>query len=242
MAGSSYVFYIIFALLPSIIWLAFFLTKDRHPEPKRVIMKVFVWGMAFAIVVALFEVSILKAIDFIFPSLDPDALWLLLFKFLFVVALTEEVAKYLVVRQAAMFDSAVDEPMDIMLYFIVCALGFATIENLLLMIYLVDPFGIMSGLEFSFLRFVGATLLHTLTSGAFGFFVALSFYYKKNKGLLFFAGLLTAVLVHGFYNISIIWFSGIYQIVVPAIFLLALLILTSLGFVKLRRLKGVCRI
>ena len=40
----SYPFYIILGILPSLIWLAFYLKKDVHPEPKSEVLKIFFYG------------------------------------------------------------------------------------------------------------------------------------------------------------------------------------------------------
>ena len=38
---------------PSLIWLSFYLKKDVHPEPKRMVIKVFILGMGSAFLAAL---------------------------------------------------------------------------------------------------------------------------------------------------------------------------------------------
>ena len=54
------ILYIIFGTLPSLIWLFYYLAKDLHPEPKKMILKVFLYGViitipAFFIQIALSE-------------------------------------------------------------------------------------------------------------------------------------------------------------------------------------------
>ena len=56
----NYLFYIIFALAPSVIWLLFFLRKDSHPESNRMILTVFLLGILAAIPAALIETGFLK--------------------------------------------------------------------------------------------------------------------------------------------------------------------------------------
>jgi len=51
----TYFLCLIFGLAPSIIWLLFFLRKDVHPESNRMIILVFLLGMAVAPLTALFE-------------------------------------------------------------------------------------------------------------------------------------------------------------------------------------------
>ena len=38
------IIYVILGLLPSLTWLSYYLTKDLHPEPKKMILKIFLWG------------------------------------------------------------------------------------------------------------------------------------------------------------------------------------------------------
>jgi len=52
----SYPFYIFFGILPSFIWLIFYLRRDVHPEPKSMILKIFFYGMLITLPAILFEV------------------------------------------------------------------------------------------------------------------------------------------------------------------------------------------
>jgi RsiW-degrading membrane proteinase PrsW (M82 family) len=54
---------IILGLLPSTIWLLWYLRKDKHPEPKQMILKIFFWGIIIAIPVALLEFGAFGIID-----------------------------------------------------------------------------------------------------------------------------------------------------------------------------------
>lgn len=42
----NYILAIILGILPSVIWLAFYLRKDIHPEPKKWLFLIFLAGMA----------------------------------------------------------------------------------------------------------------------------------------------------------------------------------------------------
>ena len=131
-----------------------------------------------------------------------------------------------------------------MVYMVIAALGFTAIENVL---YIFAPAGqfsfndlITRTLFLSFIRFIGATFLHTLCSAVIGYFLALSICQAKNKKLYFFSGLFFATALHGFYNFSIIALEGNLKIIIPITILITLAILTSLGFEKLKELKSVC--
>lgn len=97
------------------------------------------------------------------------------------VALVEEILKYLVVKQKVLSHSEFDEPVDVMLYMIIAALGFATLENILIFFQFGPQFLWEKALGISIFRFWGATFLHTLTSGFIGYFLALSLRKRKRR-------------------------------------------------------------
>jgi len=103
----------------------FYLRKDLHPEPKKMIMRVFILGALIACFVAIIEIIILRLVK------DQYLATIFLESFL-LVALVEEIAKYLVVKVYVYKSPELDEPLDIMLYMVISALGFATIENAIL--------------------------------------------------------------------------------------------------------------
>jgi len=64
-----------------------------------------------------------------------------------------------------------DEPTDAMIYCIIAALGFASVENLMILFKISFPdFGQAIGIMG--FRFLGATLLHTLASAMVGYWLA----------------------------------------------------------------------
>ena len=137
-----YLLYIFFAVAPSTIWMFFYLGKDVHPEPKKKILKVFCFGMVVAVIAVILEMGILKIIDVYFPGTPfKDDIWFIALKYFILVALIEEVLKFLIVRKFILQDWAIDEPLDIMLYLTVSALGFAAVENLLLIFFTITPSG-----------------------------------------------------------------------------------------------------
>ena len=230
-----YFLYLIFALTPVFIWMFFYYKKDLHPEPKHMILKVFILGMLAACLASVFEMAVLG----IFKG--TSLLFVILESFL-LIALVEELLKFLVVKIYVFTSPELDEPLDVMLYMVISALGFAFLENILLFFAADHPYTIGAAISFTLLRFVGAVFLHTLTSGALGFFIALSICSAKNKKWLYSLGFLIAIVLHGFYNIAIVELTGFWQYSIPAIIIIILAIFTTYGFIKLRKLKGVCEI
>ena len=231
----TYLTYLIFALTPAALWMFFYFKKDAHPEPKRMIFKVFILGILAACFAAIFEVAFKK----IYP--DQSFLTVVLESF-FLVALIEELAKYLAVKLYVFNSPELDEPLDVMLYMVVSALGFATLENIVLFFGANSPYNIGAALGFAALRFLGAVFLHTLTSGTLGFFIALSFCSAKNKKLIFYIGFLIAVVFHGFYNVAITEFSGPQQYLILAEIIIVLAIFTTYAFMKLKKMKSICKL
>ena len=220
---TSYSVLLIFALAPSIVWLLYFLRKDPHPEPRREIVRIFFYGAIIALPAALIEIGIL---DLFAMALSATIL----------IALTEEVLKYLVVREKTLKNPEFNEPADAMIYMISSALGFAALENILILFSLAPVFLVQDALYLSAARFIGATLLHTLVSGLIGFCLAISFF-KMAKGKFWvLLGIITASALHALYNFSIISTDGNLQFVIPGIVLMVLTIIISLCFQKLKEL------
>lgn len=234
----SYPLYIFFGIAPSIIWLLFYLRKDVHPEPKRMILRVFLWGMLAALPVILIE---LGASDFL-NKFAPSLIIKIIYWFLG-VAFVEEFLKYLVVREKVLKNSEFDEPVDAMLYMLISALGFAALENILIFLS-PDVFflSLNEALALVIFRFISATFLHALGSAIVGYFLALSFFEKKGGLKLVTMGLGISTFLHGLYNFSIIETEGNLRIIIPFAILITLAIFVSVGFKRLKKLKSVCKI
>lgn len=235
----SYPLYIFFGLAPSIIWLLFFLRKDNHPESNRMVIKIFLYGMLAAVPAALIEIGFFEKMNFLQL---PVSLVQIIYVFIG-IALTEEMMKYYVVRKKVMRHSEMDEPVDIMLYMIISALGFAALENLLILLPLSNPFLFLETAVLSGFRFVGATFLHALCSGLIGYFIAISISGPKRKRIRTFGlGIALAVLLHGLYDFSIIQLEGNFKLAIPIMILLGLTVFVSWGFRKVKKLKSVSKI
>src|SRR3989344_4801734 len=218
--------YILFGILPSLVWLFYYLKKDLHPEPKREILKLFFYGAIITIPVFLVQMGLSSILEQIKVSgiLDGFPIIADILKWFIVIALTEEFLKYFVVRQVILKESTLDEPLDIMLYMVVVALGFAAVENILYLFSPIPTASFKAVLQttalISFIRFIGATFLHTLCSALVGYFLALASLKNKKRLSLTMTGLLSATALHGLYDFSIMIaptpFSAIIPIVIIA--------------------------
>ncbi|PIU98790.1 hypothetical protein COS60_01185, partial [Candidatus Wolfebacteria bacterium CG03_land_8_20_14_0_80_39_317] len=121
-----------------------------------------------------------------------------------------------------------DEPIDAMIYMITAALGFAMVENIAIMFnikILSEAFSIIT------LRFVGATLLHALSSGLVGYYWAKGIISNRTK-LLVFKGIVFATLLHMVFNYLILSFKE--TLIYPTIFLIIVALLIFWDFEKIK--------
>jgi RsiW-degrading membrane proteinase PrsW (M82 family) len=237
------IIYIILGIIPSLIWLAYYLREDAHPEPKRMILEIFFWGAVMTLPTFFVQIGLTILLNDINLNIT---LKNLIYWFV-VIAFSEEFLKYLVIRMKVVNSRHLDEPLDVMLYMVIAALGFAAVENIL---YLLTPTGqlalgqiITRTLIVDFVRFIGAIFLHTLCSAVVGYSLAISFCEAKNRIIPIAAGLLTATLLHGLYDFSIINLSGSYlKFSVSAATIIVLALLVFSGFEKLKKMKSICKI
>ena len=197
---------ILLGLLPAAVWLIFFLQEDRKkPEPKGLILSTFILGGLAAFAALQFQTMFNSvAIPLGIKHFSPFSI--------FWLAGIEEVVKFLAVYLWIRKRKAFDEPIDAMIYMIVAALGFATVENI------ASVSRSISGFELVTLRFMGATLLHSLSSALVGFYWALGIIkgVKIWKSIL--TGLFLATLLHTIFNSLILLYGPALQVTLFLVF------------------------
>lgn len=183
-------------LIPAIFWVWFWLREDSYkPEPYFLIAITFIAGMAVVPIALPLQ---RLAID-LYPETSVMLIWVVI----------EELCKYAVALAIVFWNREVDEPIDMVIYLIVIALGFAALENAL---FVFNP--LMGGDYFNSaltggFRFLGATLLHVLASGTIGMFLAFTYYKPKATQMLAGTlGLFMAIVLHGLFNFFIMGASG----------------------------------
>jgi len=184
---------VVLGLLPSLVWLFYYLKHDMHPEPKSLLAKTFIMGILFAPVVALLQWVFVELASDLYTGYRPGT------SFFLWAAGVEEVIKLMAVRVAVLRHAEFDEPTDAMIYMVTAALGFAAIENVLVL-FNVIPNGHGYAIGVLALRFIGATFLHALAAAITGYFLAISWFFKKHSFKLILVGLSIATAVHFLFN------------------------------------------
>lgn len=245
----KYSAYIFLGVLPSILWLQFYLRKDVKPEPRNMIIKIFFYGMLCTVPAIFLEIAFYQQVESSGWFSPPVAFVLNTF---LGVAFIEEILKFFVIRLKVLNNPEFDEPIDAMIYMIIAALGFAAAENLLVVFSVGKQFSAEIGFLFPFmreqqlwqeifqvslLRFLGATFLHALASAMIGYFLGISFFKKQNKKILLTAGILSASTLHGLYNFSIIKVDNSLDVFIPFFLLLIAAVFVSVGFKNLKKMK-----
>lgn len=184
-------------IIPSLIWLYFLLKEDEAcPEPRALI--------AIAFIVGMLAVPLVIPLEFLAVTFLPSGLPVLVSW-----AAIEETVKYTLAALIVLWRREVNESIDMVVYMLTVALGFAALENTL---FLIGPFGhgsILSGLETGNLRFIGSTLLHVIASSAIGFALAFSYSLPRVwRALAAAGGLILAIALHSTFNFFIIKAGG----------------------------------
>lgn len=221
--ASSVFFALLVGFLPALLWFWFWLKEDRHPEPRRVLILTFIAGMVMAVVALFLEQFARFLAEDYLGGFSPEIISIIL---LIVWALIEETAKYAAAWRIALRLPSFDEPVDALIYLITVALGFASLENILFLLKIFGTQGSTVGFLTGNLRFLGATLLHVVASGAVGASIAFSFFHKEKLFRNVLGGIFLATILHTLFNLFIIKGGGnsIFKVFIP-LWLLAIVLI-----------------
>jgi RsiW-degrading membrane proteinase PrsW (M82 family) len=119
---------------------------------------------------------------------------------------------------------------------ITTALGFAAVEN---MLFLINPFEnkdfILTILTGN-MRFIGATLLHTVSSATIAMFISFHFFDSKTKRFFFIIlGIASAVIIHSTFNLLMIGNQNASTLALELIWIAVIIVL--LAFEKIKKIR-----
>jgi RsiW-degrading membrane proteinase PrsW (M82 family) len=180
---------LISAIAPVFIIIIYIYIKDKYEkEPKRLLLLSFISG---AIVSILITTLLYFGFEFVLPLNNHYSIQAQFIKAFFVVGLSEEFSKYIIVRYVSQPRKAFNEPFDGILYAVMVSMGFAATENLM--------YVMQGGIEVAILRAFTAVPAHAAFAIIMGYFMGKA-KFSNNKVLLNFTGLFLAIIFHGAYD------------------------------------------
>lgn len=177
------------AIAPGIAICIFIFLRDAYDrEPGTNLVMSFLWGALSIVPALLIELAIIPAL--------PKTLFSIFLRAFILVALTEELSKFAVLRLYAYTRKSFDEPFDGIVYSVMAAMGFATMENIGYVWLTAHNDGWYIGL----MRTFSSVPAHASFSIIMGYFVGRARFDFENRGRLLFQGLLWALVAHGMYD------------------------------------------
>lgn len=176
------------ALAPVAAILFFIYLKDKYDrEPMKHLLISFFLGCLSVIPALVLETTLGR----LFPENRMDVMVTAIWAF-GIVAGSEELCKYVMLRFYAFRQKEFDEPFDGIVYGLVVSLGFAAVENIF---YVMD-----GGLSVGVLRMFTAVPAHASFGVIMGYYFGLAWQHPESAWKYKLRGLLSAVALHGAYD------------------------------------------
>lgn len=178
------------AIAPVFVIIIYIYFKDKHEkEPKAFLFKNFLLGAIVSIVVTT---AIYYLIDQVHTLSNPRSIIQQFIKAFFVVGLTEEFSKYIMVRYYAQPNKEFNEPYDGIVYAVMVSMGFAATENI---VYVFN-----GGMGTAILRAFTAVPAHATFAILMGYYMGKAKFSKSKRIQYNLTGLFLAALFHGAYD------------------------------------------
>ena len=197
------------AVVPVFIIILYIYVRDKYEkEPKRLLLGHFILGAVVSIVIT----TVIYFITGRWFPLYENTLLNQFIKAFFIVALTEEFSKYVIVRYIAQPHKAFNEPFDGIMYAVMVSMGFAATENIM---YVLN-----GGYGVALIRAFTAIPAHATFAILMGYFMGKA-KFSSRRWQLNLLGLSLAVLFHGAYDFFLfidfvpgIWIGAFVSLVV----------------------------
>lgn len=162
--------------------------QDKYEkEPYLILFACFIWGGISTIPAVLGQM-------YFRDTEDPHSLLTTFLFSFFVIALTEELSKFLFLRLYAYPKDAFNEPMDGIVYAVMVGMGFATLENLLY------TFGETGGITTAIGRAFTAVPAHGAFAVMMGAYVGLAKFIPEKRDQYMLTSIALPVFFHGLYD------------------------------------------
>ena len=180
---------ILYAIAPVLTIIFYIFIKDKYEkEPTRLLISNFLLGAIVSIIITTILYII---INIPLPLNNHTSVFEQFIKAFFVVGLTEEFSKYIIVRYYAQPNEEFNEPFDGMVYSVRVSMGFAATENIF---YVLE-----GGVETAIMRAFTAVPAHATFAILMGYYMGKA-KFSNNRIILNLTGLFLAALFHGTYD------------------------------------------
>jgi protease PrsW len=228
---------LICGLVPSLLWLWFWLKEDnKHPEPNSLIIKTFAFGGLMVPIAYVLQ----KSMDFTLFGGNYLSLMfsggVISFVIILFMATIEEFVKFAAAKNGGLDNKNNDEPIDVPIYMVTAALGFAALENILFIYVIASKGQFDLAIDVAIIRSIGSTLLHVSSSAIIGIFGSFSYFYRNSmKKRYFFFGFIFATLLHTLFNLFIINNSNLEKLGYVSVWMFTMLVLIL--FERIKKIK-----
>jgi protease PrsW len=180
----------ILSIAPGIAIAWYIYNKDNYnKEPRKYLIISFLLGMASTLPAIIIQLLAQKITG---PTTSASSISFYAFFAFIVVALSEELSKFMMLRLYAYPKTAFDEPIDGIVYSVMVAMGFATLENI--------GYVQQHGLGTAFLRMFLSVPAHGAFGVLMGYYIGLAKFNKTHRGWLMMKGIVLAVVFHGAFD------------------------------------------
>ena len=213
---------LVISVLPSIIIaLLIYKADKKEREPKKELIKSFLFGILSVILTLLLSFAF-KVVDF--DTENANMMEIFIYSFVS-IAFVEELSKWLCSYLFLRKNKEYNYIFDGIVYCVYVALGFATVENIL---YTLD-----SGIVIGLIRAISTVPAHAFFGVTCGYYYSLYKFDKvngKKNNKCLFLSLAVPTILHGFYDFCL--FSGNYLLVITYIVFVVVLYVSSIKKIK----------
>lgn len=175
------------AIAPGVAWAMYVYYRDNdEKEPVLLLLRAFLIGFVIVAPVSLIETGLRDA-----WRLSPQNIFHLFIDNYIVIGFTEEVFKFFILWAIAYNRKEFNQPYDGILYAMMIGMGFATSENIVVVLE--------SGLQTALMRLVTTIPAHAMFAVMLGYFIGLS-KFQNHSGRMIMMGIGAATLFHGTYD------------------------------------------
>lgn len=183
---------LLLAIAPTVACMLWIYLKDKYEkEPPKILLKFFILGVLVSIFAIIIEEILIKVNNF-------EGYLRYLYIAFIVAALTEEGLKAIMLIPCLMKEKNFNEKLDGIIYSIFLSLGFATIENIIYVVFDKTP----SAIEVGITRGVISIPAHVMFAITMGYYISkYKFCEEKNKKREYLImAVLTPILLHGVFD------------------------------------------